>query len=278
MVRGPHTIRGFTLIELLVVVSVIALLLSITMPSLVRAKRQAESVVCQSNLRQMMVAAVLYTDSYNGFFPVAYYTQQTDAATVHYNWDFTVRYPGEFEPAPALDGLASDGSDRSVPTVEPGLLWQGDPIEKIQQCPSFRGESNTPYDPYTGYNYNTSYIGGGQYETIPDPSRRDRLMQPAQTAVFGDGQSLNGANKFMRAPFRSEGDLSFSGRYAGAQGFRHNLRTNVGRGDGSVSSHAEVYTAIDPARHQAILDEYNRHHPRCPVGFLSPDNSAYKIR
>ncbi|NLW84886.1 MAG: type II secretion system protein [Phycisphaerae bacterium] len=272
--------NGFTLIELLVVIAIISLLLSVMLPSLNRAKQQAESIYCQSNLRQMMIAAVVYTENNNGFFPIAYYTWHGDNETIQYNWDFTLRTP-----APAalnadlgvVDPLTLPDAPAAV-TVEPGLLWQGETIDKIHQCPSFRGASNTAYDPYTGYNYNTSYIGHGQWETITQPARRDRMAQLASTAVFGDGQSTNGANKFMRAPLRSEGDLSFSGRYAGAQGFRHNRRTNVAWADGSVSSSSDISTHIDPARHQQILEDYNLQNLRSPIGFLSPDNSAYKTR
>lgn len=275
MLRQKH--NAFTLIELLVVIAVIALILSILTPSLVRAKRQAESVYCQNNLRQMMVAAVLYAENNEGFFPIAYYTRQTDEATIQYNWDFTLRFP-IFSATPGLSVIPPNETVSGKPTVEPGLLWQGDTIDKVHQCPSFRGSSNSPYDPYTGYNYNTSYIGHGQQESIPEPARRDRLTQLNATAIFGDGQSIDGANKFMRAPFRSEGDFSFSGRYAGTQGFRHNRRTNVAWGDGSTSAQIEVYTNTDPARHKRTLDDFNRQNSHSPVGFLSPDNSAYKTR
>ena len=64
-----HKRRGFTLIELLVVIAIIALLMMILMPALQRARRQAQVVACQSNLKQWGVMFVMYTDNNNGFFP-----------------------------------------------------------------------------------------------------------------------------------------------------------------------------------------------------------------
>ena len=57
--------RGFTLIELLVVVSIIALLISILMPSLSRARAQAKTVVCKSNIRQVGMGALYYAHDYH---------------------------------------------------------------------------------------------------------------------------------------------------------------------------------------------------------------------
>ena len=61
--------NGFTLIELLVVVSIIALLVSILLPSLQTAREQAKSVVCKSNLSQMRLAWAMYLDDNNECFP-----------------------------------------------------------------------------------------------------------------------------------------------------------------------------------------------------------------
>jgi prepilin-type N-terminal cleavage/methylation domain-containing protein/prepilin-type processing-associated H-X9-DG protein len=61
-------VKGFTLIELLVVISIIALLMAILMPTLQRVKKQANAVVCQSNLRQWGLCFKMYTDDNNGRF------------------------------------------------------------------------------------------------------------------------------------------------------------------------------------------------------------------
>ena len=60
---------GFTLIELLVVISIIALLLSILMPSLQKVKEQARGVVCGSNVKNIGMGFMLYASDYNDHIP-----------------------------------------------------------------------------------------------------------------------------------------------------------------------------------------------------------------
>ncbi|MBL8876597.1 MAG: DUF1559 domain-containing protein [Phycisphaerae bacterium] len=55
---------GFTLIELLIVIAIIALLISILLPSLGAARRTARNVICQSNMRQLVIAQTTYADSH----------------------------------------------------------------------------------------------------------------------------------------------------------------------------------------------------------------------
>lgn len=62
----PKSKNGFTLIELLVVVSIIALLVSILMPALGRARKTARRVVCANHLRQIGVIEMLYSADFEG--------------------------------------------------------------------------------------------------------------------------------------------------------------------------------------------------------------------
>lgn len=61
--------KAFTLIELLVVVSIIALLVSILLPSLQRAREQTRRVVCASNIRNLYLGLTMYAQDNNGRFP-----------------------------------------------------------------------------------------------------------------------------------------------------------------------------------------------------------------
>lgn len=65
--------KGFTLVELLVVIGIIALLISILLPSLNKARMAAKEVACMSNLRQLGLSFHMYAMNNHGTLPEAFY-------------------------------------------------------------------------------------------------------------------------------------------------------------------------------------------------------------
>ena len=232
------------------VISVMSLLMAILMPALAGARKQGRSIVCLSNLRQMAIAADAYVCDNDGYYPLASFFQSTGGLFYCYEWDFIKVL--EF-------GVVKE--------IKPGLLWQGSTAAEIHQCPAFKGAANSPGDPYTGYNYNTSYIGSDG-KNPPQSAKALQVRSPALTALFGDGQWQDGANKYMRAPWPNPRDGGFNDQYAGTQGYRHSGRTNVAFCDGHTQSWDECYKNTVPADVDKIAKG---------TGFLSADNCLYDL-
>jgi prepilin-type N-terminal cleavage/methylation domain-containing protein len=184
--------RGFTLVELLVVIGIIALLISILLPSLNRARESAKRTACLSNLRQVHASFIFYALDYNDAAPLG-----CSGNTYQFNYSI-------------WRSAAGSGKYQTF-----GLLWETETLNEpnILYCPSNNlpvFQYDTPENPFqpgvNGANVRTGYSGRptdpdgvGIYWTSfgPPPSRTvasdtgkprtvPKLTQYRNQAIFAD--------------------------------------------------------------------------------------------
>jgi len=110
--------RGFTLIELLVVIAIIAILASMLLPVLARAREEGRRTACKNNLRQIGLALSMYAQSWDEMFPVQPgYTQAGD----NYGEALGLLYPDQVNDENIFHCKSDTGAGRD-PKIEGGLV------------------------------------------------------------------------------------------------------------------------------------------------------------
>ena len=247
MKRARH--NGFTLIELLVVIAIIAILASMLLPALSRAKQAAWATKCKSNLKQLSLALAFYTTDFS-VFPRDR-TRQTDWAT-------------------ALDSYLHQPMERfSVKRQIDGRIFETAPIRGgVFHCPRFKADLSQPQgiggrcDPFVaGYGYNVhgmmpklvldAALGLGGNSPTADvsdffskPVPESEVVAPANLYALADGFEGNPAGFWEQDTFCrvqstpagiSNSNPNTQGQIRSAQS-RHGGQLEVAFCDGHVES------------------------------------------
>lgn len=155
MKRGQPT-KGFTLIELLVVIAIIAILAAILFPVFAQAREQARKASCQSNLKQIATAFLMYKQDYDERFPF-----------------------GGWMPN-------NDGTGEWQNTIAPYVKNKG-----VYRCASTEDLDEDPRDP-TAWAWNrnpVSYMYNNYLAEGRNPLIDSAVVAPADCILLSDGHS-----------------------------------------------------------------------------------------
>ena len=155
---------AFTLIELLVVIAIIAILASLLLPALARAKERAKTTNCASNEKQIALGYLLYASDNSDYLPLA--AHLGDAAPCQ--WFFEIS-PYLAKHSASYTSLVAKASVVACPSA------------KLQNA----FPTNTPAsEAYGGYGQNYVYLG---YLIESERVKTTQVTKPTETCMNGDG-------------------------------------------------------------------------------------------
>jgi prepilin-type N-terminal cleavage/methylation domain-containing protein/prepilin-type processing-associated H-X9-DG protein len=167
--RAAHPSRaGFTLIELLVVIAIIAILASMLLPALSRAKESGKRIVCINNLRQLGMSLTMYADENDGLFPV-----RPSAAS-------SLRWPEQLRDGYKDVRLLVCPTDGPDPKSGGGLAGSADAAPRSYM---FNGWNDCFWEMMT--NFTLGAIAG---QTVNE----NIIKKPSDTIVFGEKVTESG--------------------------------------------------------------------------------------